>query len=463
MTNRTGHIRNLLVALCIAALPAVAAAQTQGPPPVCNITGATTVTEGETFHLCGPEGVGYFWSWHDAADNLLSTNRCIDIGPLPVGEYDYEMTVSQTFPSAYIKCPVHLVVTPAEVELRCPTVPEICAGTDVQLCGQEGEGLTYTWSGDGIVGEVHTRCVTINLPPGSYSIHYVVSHGEQFRKCDLEFKVVECTVNCPHTIGFWKQQCEQRGNGSTKLTVGQVTSIANCIDNLSDAVSWGDDFAGFCAAMNPGTVDARTQAKRQFTAVLANHCTGELDIETNNGQHILLDLDTPFTCGNLNVNTIGQFIDRADSILVALEGQTLTDEVKAKYGQIIECASAINEGIGIGSVCRSDDKESLVGSAVERSAAGGAVEGAIRATPNPFAGNTRIQYVLETDAQVELNVFDISGRKVANLASGFRAAGAHEAGWNGRGVDGARVKAGVYFVRGTLGTKAISSRLLVLQ
>ena len=55
------------------------------------------------------------------------------------------------------------------------------------------------------------------------------------------------------------------------------------------------------------------------------------------------------------------------------------------------------------------------------------------------------------------------GRKVANLASGFQSAGAHEAAWNGRSIDGARVKAGVYFVRGTLGTKAISSRLLVLQ
>ena len=31
---------------------------------------------------------------------------------------------------------------------------------------------------------------------------------------------------CPRTPGFWQQQCKQLGNGSTKFTKAQVTSIA---------------------------------------------------------------------------------------------------------------------------------------------------------------------------------------------------------------------------------------------
>jgi FlgD Ig-like domain len=461
MTKRLAFIRPLLLTLCIAAVPAAAVAQTPGPPPICDISGATTVTEGTAFHLCGPIGVGYFYSWHDAALNLLSTDRCIDIGPLPVGEYDYEFTISQTFPSAFIKCPVHLIVTAPGVELVCPQVPSVCNDTPFQICGQEGDGLTYTWSGDGITGEVHTRCIDISgLSAGPHTIHYVVSHGDAFRKCDLNFVVNACNVNCPHTIGYWKQQCAQKGNGSTKLTVAQVTSIAGCIDDQSAAFSWANDFDGFCATMNPAKVDQRTQAKRQFAGVLANFCSGDLDIVNSIGQHVALDLDTPFSCGSLNVNTIGQFIHRADSILVALEGQNL-DNVKTQYSQIIDCATSINEGIGIGRVCGLD-KESLSGSAVEESGIGSA-KGVIMARPNPFVADTRLSYTLDTDAQVEINVFDLAGRKVANLASGLQSAGQHQTSWNGRNTDGARVKAGVYFVRGTIGSKSIASRLLMLQ
>ena len=48
----------------------------------------------------------------------------------------------------------------------------------------------------------------------------------------------------------------------------------------------------------------------------------------------------------------------------------------------------------------------------------------------------------------DVEVFDVSGRRVASLLDVPRAtAGTHEALWNGRGEGGERVPAGVYLVR----------------
>lgn len=77
--------------------------------------------------------------------------------------------------------------------------------------------------------------------------------------------------------------------------------------------------------------------------------------------------------------------------------------------------------------------------------------------PNPFwseatsrsAGNpeTTIKYQLPEQAQVELEVYDLTGRRVATLESGMKTTGVHLARWNGRDQAGRAVASGVYFYR----------------
>lgn len=67
--------------------------------------------------------------------------------------------------------------------------------------------------------------------------------------------------------------------------------------------------------------------------------------------------------------------------------------------------------------------------------------------PNPFNPETTIAYRLPQAASVELAVYDLSGRRVATIATGMKAAGAHAARWNGRDGAGNRVASGVYFYR----------------
>jgi hypothetical protein len=62
--------------------------------------------------------------------------------------------------------------------------------------------------------------------------------------------------------------------------------------------------------------------------------------------------------------------------------------------------------------------------------------------PNPFNPATTISYSLPQAGVVTLKVFDVSGRTVATLVDGFRAAGAHEVSFNG-----ADLASGLYFYR----------------
>ena len=69
------------------------------------------------------------------------------------------------------------------------------------------------------------------------------------------------------------------------------------------------------------------------------------------------------------------------------------------------------------------------------------------ARPNPFRGATAIEWSLAHDAQVELAIFDVTGREVRVLVRGTSPAGAHRMDWDGRATGGRSLGAGLYFAR----------------
>jgi hypothetical protein len=66
------------------------------------------------------------------------------------------------------------------------------------------------------------------------------------------------------------------------------------------------------------------------------------------------------------------------------------------------------------------------------------------AAPNPFRGATRLDFSLPARGPVDISVFDVSGRRVANLLHADADAGPHVATWDGRDADGRLAPAGVY-------------------
>jgi hypothetical protein len=67
--------------------------------------------------------------------------------------------------------------------------------------------------------------------------------------------------------------------------------------------------------------------------------------------------------------------------------------------------------------------------------------------PNPFRSVTSVKFALPAAADVQLEVFDVAGRRVTRLVSGQVAAGEHTVTWDGRNAAGRRAAAGVYLVR----------------
>jgi len=67
--------------------------------------------------------------------------------------------------------------------------------------------------------------------------------------------------------------------------------------------------------------------------------------------------------------------------------------------------------------------------------------------PNPAGGPVSIGFALEREAVVEIDIFDVQGRRVASPGRGTWRAGTHAVDWDGRNRSGENAPAGMYVVR----------------
>ena len=68
-------------------------------------------------------------------------------------------------------------------------------------------------------------------------------------------------------------------------------------------------------------------------------------------------------------------------------------------------------------------------------------------TPNPFNPSTEVHFENRSPDRVTMEVYDVSGRRVATVPLGIVEPGRHSARWDGRDTRGLGVASGVYFVR----------------
>jgi hypothetical protein len=81
--------------------------------------------------------------------------------------------------------------------------------------------------------------------------------------------------------------------------------------------------------------------------------------------------------------------------------------------------------------------------------------------PNPFRDRTVISYSVPRALDVNISVYDISGRTVATLVNGRQAAGRYNTTWNRTDGQGNRIASGVYFYKLTSGNYRITRKLVV--
>lgn len=85
------------------------------------------------------------------------------------------------------------------------------------------------------------------------------------------------------------------------------------------------------------------------------------------------------------------------------------------------------------------------------------------AAPNPFSPRTTLRFDLAQPADVDLDIYDLRGARVARLQHGALPAGRHERTWDGSDLAGRRVAGGVYFARMKTGAGFVQTRKLLLM
>ena len=83
--------------------------------------------------------------------------------------------------------------------------------------------------------------------------------------------------------------------------------------------------------------------------------------------------------------------------------------------------------------------------------------------PNPFNPMTTIAFALPKTSQVQLRVYDLSGKLVRTLAEETLSAGQHEVVWTGRDDTGRRAASGMYFYRLVAEGQTLVGKMLMLK
>jgi hypothetical protein len=87
----------------------------------------------------------------------------------------------------------------------------------------------------------------------------------------------------------------------------------------------------------------------------------------------------------------------------------------------------------------------------------------VGAWPNPFNPSTTITFRLPERTQVELKIYDGSGRLMRELVRESLAAGEHDVAWDGRDHTGRQVGSGVYFYTLQAGEIDATEKLVLLK
>jgi flagellar hook assembly protein FlgD len=83
--------------------------------------------------------------------------------------------------------------------------------------------------------------------------------------------------------------------------------------------------------------------------------------------------------------------------------------------------------------------------------------------PNPFNPSTVIEFSLPKPTQTRVEIYNILGQRVRELANRYFAAGRHQLTWNGRDSRGKSLASGVYLYRIVADGQAESRKMVLLK
>jgi hypothetical protein len=381
-----------------------------------------------------------------------------------------------------VVCVAYAASAKAQCEITGSTV--ICPDSSVTLCAPTAPG--YRWADtEGNVMSTN-QCVTV-LTPGTYRVYTYDPGLDMWWGCAHTVSVAppeSCfvappappridplpdTLACPRPASWWARQCRREGDRRALMSMDELEAIGACVDARSDLFGWNETAGGLCRVLRQHDFgDLRARTYRQFAAVLANLCASSGSMTRRDGRLYGIGEDAVFRTF-FGATTVGAWVDATESELAQLQGASLKDKgVRAAYRRIFGEAWAIGHGVGLKVGCpmpSSDDEEDSSVMAALGSEADLEQPLSPVAMPNPFHGSTRFAFTVPdaSGADVDMSVFDVAGRRMASLARGRYGVGSHVVQWDGRGLDGSRARAGMYFLRGRIGNVDVTTSVMKIE
>lgn len=442
----------------------------------CEITGPAEVEAGESFRLCGPDASGWDWRWDGEGISKHDDKRCIEIDGLAPGTYTY--TLRGTRYDATRTCTFTVRVTgKGDFECDIDGPSTVRAGEWFELCGPRGRNLDYEWSGHGVPSGADDRCVTIRgLAPGEHEFMLTVSGWFGERSCRMTVFVEGNGKGgaCPGELADWRDLLRRHRNGDKDddkkdhrwVSGEDLHRVLECAaDRTGDWHGRGE--RGLWKLLKDRDRDGYTRLRQQYAIALLNVCAFELDVRSGRGAGVGLDPATEVSCRGVSGSVSDVLAEIAD-LLGDRRDWDKHKGSKSRLKRLAQCLEELNRG---GDGCREDDdedddgdkKDDLRASELESELDPGDLP-LERAMPNPFTRSTRLQYAVERSGlPVEIGVYDLAGRLVRQLERGPQPAGIREVRWDGLDAAGSRVRPGMYFVRGRIGERAMSLRVMLLQ
>lgn len=423
------------------------------------------------YELCA--GDGSEWQW-GGPGGFTSADPCVTVS-MP-GTYTLRTLDSA---SGVWSDPCSFTFTETPAGPACPIAgpDSVCANSTVTWCGPSGNYL-YNWMGpDGPFST--SACVELSAP-GDYTLDYYDPSTGNGDICTRTLFASDCSTppppppakeppGCPLTSREWSRTCGEHGMLVDPAAFAQVAAR---VDARSAVWTFADASDGLCHLLRRREhLNDRERALRQYAALLANVSAGELGVTASDGRKLGLDPSMSLAAlrGMGADETVASWIARTEATLLAQAGRPARSrDSRDECRMITLTARSIMRsapGCGTSLSAMLDDEDELDASSISASSGFSPGAGTL-STPSgadPLTGPRRLRWTLERAGDVQLDVVDVTGRRVRHLADGRFAAGTHDLAWDGRDDGGRMLRAGAYFVVGRVGGERTTARLFLLH
>jgi flagellar hook assembly protein FlgD len=83
--------------------------------------------------------------------------------------------------------------------------------------------------------------------------------------------------------------------------------------------------------------------------------------------------------------------------------------------------------------------------------------------PNPFNSNTKIKLDIKNKSNIELDIYDLSGKIIKQVFRGSKEVGTHIFSWNSKNSMSVKVTSGVYILKLKVENSQIIKKMVLLK